>query len=282
MPAAANAPIGILDSGLGGLSVLREVQRLCPHESVVYLADTAHVPYGDKPLQVVRDLALRLTEVLVQRGCKLVIMASGTSTVAGLEAAQARYPAVPILGTIDVGARAALDAATGGGTIGVLATAATVQSRAFTRAVQALAPGRNVAEVGCPRFVPLVETGCAETADALEAARAYLRPLSEARARAIILGCTHFPFLLSALQQAAREQQNGPLPLFVDPAEEVVREARALLTAAGLAASPGSSPVYAFAATSDPQEFGRFASLLLGAPLPPVASLSLPRFVSLV
>ncbi|MBV9850227.1 MAG: glutamate racemase [Armatimonadetes bacterium] len=264
------APIGIFDSGLGGLTVLRQLQRLLPAESVVYLADTANVPYGDKPLAVVRDLALRLTDELARAGAKLVLMASGTSTVAGLSAARAEYPALPILGTIDAGARAAVGRP---GPIGVLATDATARSRAFTEAVQALDPVRAVFEQGCPRFVPLVESGHADTADAADAAHEYLAPLLRAGVQTIILGCTHFPFLLPTLRDALAD--TSLRPAFVDPAEEAVREAAELLSAARLLAPHGAASTLTFAATGDPASFAHHAALLLGHPLPPVAHLRL-------
>ena len=266
----SRAPLGIFDSGLGGLTVLRQLQRLLPLESIVYLADTANVPYGDKPLPVVRDLALALTDELVRADAKLVIMASGTSTVAGLDAARARHPGLAILGTIDAGARAAVSRP---GPVGVLATEATARSRAFTGAVQALDPARVVIEQGCPRFVPLVESGRAGTPEAVDAARDYLAPLLRAGAQTIILGCTHFPFLLPALHDALGAAPDRPI--FVDPAEEAVREAATLLAAAGQLAPTDATPLLRFAATGDPAAFAHFAGLLLGHPLPPVASLRL-------
>ena len=257
--------IGIFDSGLGGLTVLREVQRLAPGASVLYLADTANVPYGDKPLAVVRELALRLTDYLVQCGAKVIIMASGTSTVAGLEAARAAYPGLPIVGTIVPGARAAVER--GGGPIGVLSTNATAQSLAFTEAIHALDLVRVVTEQGCPRFVPLVESGRANTAEAEDAAREYLAPLQAARVETIILGCTHFPFLLPALHRAIASLADPTFrPVFVDPSEEAVRRALPLLPF--LNDAPAATP--RFAATSDPEAFHCHASALLGEPLPPV------------
>lgn len=269
-PSDTSPDIGIFDSGLGGLSVLREVCRLAPNASVLYLADTANVPYGDKPLAVVRDLALRLTAHLVQSGAKVIIMASGTSTVAGLEAARAAYPGLPIVGTIVPGAQAAVER--GDGLIGVLSTAATAQSLAFTAAVHAVDPVRVVTEVGCPRFVPLVESGRAETPEAEDAAREYLAPLHAARVQTIILGCTHFPFLLPVLHRAIAALSD-PLfrPVFVDPSEEAVRRALPLLPS--LSILPPKPP--RFAATGDPEAFRRYASALLGEPLPPVERLRL-------
>ena len=263
------ADIGVFDSGLGGLSVLREIQRQAPGASVLYLADTANVPYGDKPISVVRDLALQLTNHLVDAGVQVIVMASGTSTVAGLDAARSRYPHLPIVGTIAPGAGAALVASAR--MIGVLATNATAQSRAFTRAIQALNPTRQVVEVGCPKFVPLVETGRADTSDAQDAALEYLRPLRAAGADSIILGCTHFPFLLDALHHAVAQIGDPAFqPQFIDPAAAAVREVLPRLTLARSGAGQVS-----FAATGSPEEFRRFASLLLGTPIDFVAPLAL-------
>ena len=263
------ADIGVFDSGLGGLSVLREIQRQAPGASVLYLADTANVPYGDKPISVVRDLALQLTDRLADAGVQLIIMASGTSTVAGLDAAQGRYPALPIAGMIKPGAAAAVSASPA--PIGVLATNATTRSRAFTEAVQALDPARQVVEIGCPKFVPLVETGQTHTPEAEAAAREYLRPLQLAGAQSIILGCTHFPFLRDALHCAAAELSEPAFqPQFVDPAAAAVREALP-----GLTLAPAGAGRVSFAATGDPEDFRRFASLLLGTAIDFVAPLTL-------
>ena len=263
------ADIGVFDSGLGGLTVLREIRRQMPGASVLYLADTANVPYGDKPIAVVRDLALRLTDHLVEAGAKIVLMASGTSTVAGLDAARARHPHLPIVGTIEPGAKAAVEAS--GGVIGVIATNATAHSLAFTHAIQALDPYRRVVEQGCPRFVPLVESGRAETEDAEDAAREYLAPMRAAGARSIILGCTHFPFLLPVLHRAIHRMDDASFhPTFVDPSEEAVRVAAALFPQW----ESSNAPVH-FAASSDPDAFRYYASALLGEPIAPVLPLVL-------
>ncbi len=267
-----HARIGVFDSGLGGLSVLREIRRQLPHASVLYLADTLNVPYGDKPIEVVRDLALRLTDQLVSAGAEIVLMASGTSTVAGLDAARQRYPQLPIVGTVAPGASAAVSGPAGA--IGVLATNATAHSRAFTGAVHALDLAREVVEIGCPKFVPLVEMGQADTSDAHAAAFEYLRPLYAAGAQTIILGCTHFPFLLGALHSAAAEFGDPAfLPVFVDPSAAAVQAALTLLPS--LADQSTAPSAVHFAATGDPEEFRRFASRLLGTPIDFVAPLAL-------
>lgn len=278
-PDQSSSPdIGIFDSGLGGLSVLRALQEQRPSASVLYLADTANVPYGDKPVATVRALALRLTDYLVHSGAGLVLMASGTSTVAGLDAARQRYPHLPLLGTVEPGALAAVIAARSDAPVGVISTNATARSLAFTQAIQKLDPARRVVEVGCPKFVPLVESGLSETDAADEAAREYLRPLCAAGARVIVLGCTHFPFLLPALRRAARRLGDSSFaPLFVDPSEEAVRRALLLLPHSPSSAAPIASdaPRVSFAASGDPEDFRRHASALLGYPLPPVAALRL-------
>ena len=262
------ADIGVFDSGLGGLTVLREIRRQMPGASVLYLADTANVPYGDKPIEVVRDLALRLTDRLVEAGVQIVIMASGTSTVAGLEAAQDRYPGFPVVGTIEPGAQAAVNAPLG--KIGVIATNATAHSRAFTQAIHSLDPTRDVVELGCPKFVPLVESGRAESEEAEEAACEYLSPLRLAGVRSIVLGCTHFPFLLPVLQRTIQRMGDpGFRPVFIDPSEEAVR------VAARLFQPTSRGGRVHFAASGDPESFRRYASLLLGETLPPVLPLAL-------
>lgn len=263
------ADIGVFDSGLGGLTVLREIRRQIPGASVLYLADTANVPYGDKPIAVVRELALRLTDHLVEAGAKLVIMASGTSTVAGLDAARERHSRLPLVGTIAPGAQTAVT--TSRGPVGVLATNATAHSLAFTQAIQALDPARRVVERGCPQFVPLVETGQAETEEAEAAALEYLTPLREAKVQTIILGCTHFPFLLPVLHRAIRRMGDAHFrPTFVDPSEEAVHVAASLVPFA----EATDAPLY-FAASGDPESFRRHASALLGEAIPPVLPLDL-------
>ena len=262
--------IGVFDSGLGGLTVLREIHCQLPGVSVLYLADTANVPYGDKPIEVVRDLALRLSSHLVSAGVSVIIMASGTSTAAGLRVAQDRYPDIPIVGTIAPGARAAVLESSG--PIGVLATNATVQSQAFTQAIQTQDPSRLVVEQGCPAFVPLVEAGRAGSAEAEEAALTYLLPLHKAGVQSVILGCTHFPFLLPALHRAiCRIGDPEFRPRFVDPSAEAVRDAaRFLPISSSLLIGPSS-----FAATSDPDLFQRHASELLGETISSVEWLTL-------
>jgi len=264
--------IGLLDSGVGGLSVLREVYRQLPAVSVSYIGDTANVPYGEKPIPVLRELALRLTAELVSSGVSAVIMASGTSTVAGLEPARELFPNIPIFGVIEPGAKAAL--AHTRGPIGVMATTATVNSLAYTHSVRHIDPSRKVFEVACPRFVPLVESGRANSEDAVDACMEYLESLVHHRVSAVILGCTHFPFLLQSLAEALKRMGTENAPIFVDPAVDAVADAAAAL---GIDVSK-RTPVGRtdFFCTGNPVLFAENASLLLGTPVKDVAFLDLP------
>ena len=194
-----------------------------PHRRYIYVADTLNVPYGDKPIEIVRELAIALTSFLVSLGCESVIMASGTSTVAGLEQAVYQFTETKIYGMIEPGARAAVEASDG--PIAVFATNATARSKYFTDAIDSISPGRFIVEIGCPKFVPIVESGEHRTSAAYDAAREYVGKLSGAQFGALILGCTHFPFVSEAIRQALEDSklELGRIPLLVDPAKELVR-----------------------------------------------------------
>lgn len=229
MPESVSPLIGIRDSGVGGLTVARRVRQLLPHASLLYFADTFHVPYGDKSPAQVRHYALSISNFLIEQGAQMVIFACNTSSAYALEAARQRFD-VPILGVIEPGARLAVEAS-GGGTIGVLATQATVNSAVYTQTLQHLQPDVEVCEVACPDFVLLVESERARSQAAYEAAREYLQPLLKAGAQTVILGCTHFPLLLPVLREVA------PRVRFVDPAEGVAQQAADLVASHQLTAS---------------------------------------------
>lgn len=229
-PAGRNAPIGVFDSGLGGLTVVRQIQQQLPHERIVFVADQAHVPYGGRDLKQVCGFACGITDALTAYGCKAVIMACNISSATGLSYAQAAHPDTPILGVIEPGARTAI-ASTQNHRIGVLATQGTVSSGAYTRMLQTLDPHAIVLEMACPDFVPLVESEQEQSPAAFNSARRYLAPLLELGVDTIILGCTHYPFLLPVLQQLVPEPIH-----FIDPAYATVVYAHSLLSEQELAA----------------------------------------------
>src|SRR5207245_1515640 len=207
------APLGVFDSGIGGLTVARAVFERLPHESVIYFGDTARVPYGPKSPETVRRYSAEILAYLLQRGVKAVVVACNTSTAQALEHLTARSP-VPVVGVIEPGARAAVRA-TRSGTIGVIGTAGTIASGAYERAIKALRPDARVHSHPCPLFVPLVEEGWFEHPAAELIAREYLEPLKRANVDVLVLGCTHYPLLKPLLARVM-----GSDVTLVDSAEE--------------------------------------------------------------
>lgn len=185
-------PIGIFDSGLGGLSVTREIRKRLPGESLVYIADSAYCPYGGRPLEEIRDRAIAVTRVLVDRGAKIIVAACNTASGAAIEALRATFD-LPIVGLEPAVKPAATT--TNAGRIAVLATPATLQTQRFHRLVDHFAKGVEVVKLACPGFVELVETGDLDSPEALETVREVLAPAVEAGVDRVVLGCTHYPFL---------------------------------------------------------------------------------------
>jgi glutamate racemase len=195
-----NLPIGIFDSGVGGLTVYRALHERLPAERYVYLGDTARVPYGTKSLSTVERYAIENARFLESRGMKLLVVACNTASALALPAIS-RSVSVPVVGMIEPGARAAVREAAGG-RVGIIATESTVKSGAYSRAVAALAPELKVTERACPLFVSLAEEGWAESDVARAVAEEYLRELREKDVSAVVLGCTHYPILRRAIQEA--------------------------------------------------------------------------------
>lgn len=224
--------IGIRDSGAGGLTVARCVKSVLPAAQLLYFADTAHVPYGEKSAAQVRHYALSIADFLISRGAHMLIFACNTSSAIALDDARRKF-SQPILGTIEPGARAALQE-TRNGRIGIIATAATVSSGVYSRTIGKLKRDMFCREVACPAFVPLVESENVCGPAARAAAREYLAPLLQAEVDCVILGCTHYPLLLPVLREAAPQMR------FVDPAQAVAQEAaqvaRVLASQTGAAA----------------------------------------------
>ena len=253
MTASATGPIGVFDSGLGGLTVVREMLRTLPHEPIVYVGDTAHVPYGGRDLSQISDFAHEISRFLLEEmGCRALVMACNISSAVAFNDVARSLAPLPVLGVIEPGARAAIEVSQGR-PVAVLTTEGTAKSGAYARALDALAPGVPVSTVACPLFVPLVEAGLTETPDAAAAARGYLAQTGQAPV--VILGCTHYPFLLPVLQREA-----GPGVMFVDPAGETVRELSHLLGDT----PPAPAPSHQFFATGDPADFARGAQAFLG------------------
>jgi glutamate racemase len=261
-----DAPIGIFDSGVGGLTVARAVIDQLPAEQVVYVGDTAHGPYGPKRIADVRRHALAIGDALVEQGVKLLVIACNTASAACLADARERY-AVPVVEVVRPAVRRAV-AATRSGRIGVIGTRATIASGAYD---DAFAAARDVelTSVACPRFVDFVERGSTSGRQVLGLAQGYLEPLQRAKVDTVVLGCTHYPLLAGVLQIVL-----GPDVTLVSSAEETGKDVVRVLMAEGLAREPGDSPPpHRFLATGDPEPFRRLGRRFLGPEIGVVAAL---------
>ena len=222
-----NLPIGIFDSGVGGLTVYRALHERLPGERFVYLGDTARVPYGTKSLQTVERYAVEDARFLVSRGVKLLVVACNTASALALPAVRRAVP-VPVVGMIEPGARAAVGSASGA-RVGVIATESTVKSGAYSRAIKELSPGVEVFERACPLFVALAEEGWAESDVARTVAEEYLRPLRESEVSALVMGCTHYPILRRVIQEAVGREVR-----LIDSGEAAARAVEAVIEREGL------------------------------------------------
>lgn len=251
------APIGVFDSGYGGLTVARSVLDQLPHESITYFGDTARAPYGPRPIAESRRFALECLDRLVDSGVKALVIACNTASAAVLHDARERY-AVPVVEVIRPAVRRAA-AATSMNRVGVISTMGTHQSRAYVDAFAA-APHIRVLSVPCPRFVEFVEAGVTGGAELLAVARDYLTPLVRAEVDTLILGCTHYPLLTGVISYVM-----GDLVTLVSSAEETAKDVyRVLADADALATAAGGDPVHRFRTTGDPAEFRRLARRFLG------------------
>ena len=251
------APVGIFDSGIGGLTVAHAIFERLPRESTVYFGDTARVPYGPKSPDTVRRYSLEILHWLLGQGVKAVVIACNTSTAHALETLQAESP-VPVIGVIEPGARAAA-AASANGPIGVIGTAGTIASNAYARAIQRARPGMAVVQQACPLFVPLVEEGWFEHPAAELIARDYLEPLRRVRVDTLVLGCTHYPLLKPLLQRVI-----GPDVRLIDSGEETASAVDLALRASGIEAPPGVSARHRFAVSDDEARFRAVGSRFIG------------------
>ncbi|GHF95644.1 hypothetical protein GCM10017783_04440 [Deinococcus piscis] len=255
------APIGVFDSGVGGLSVLAELRRELPHERFCYLADTAHLPYGSRSDEDIRQLTEAAAHWLHDRGCKALVVACNTASAYGLQHLRATFPSWPIVGLVPAVKPAALN--TRSGVIGVMATPATLRGSKLQGSVAEWAAPRGVQVLltTSPELVPLVERGEADSSDARALLRELLRPLAEAGADQLVLGCTHYPFLAGSIRREFKDQFT-----LVDSGSAVARQTARVLEERGAlapATSAQAAPVQ-FYVTGDPAAAQTMMSRLLG------------------
>ena len=262
------APIGVFDSGIGGLTVVRELIRQLPNESIIYFGDTARVPYGPKSPETVLRYSREITEYLKGQGIKAMVIACNTATAHALAALREEND-LPVIGVIEPGSRAAARATTGG-KVGVIGTYGTINSRAYEKAIAAAAPSATITALPCPLFVPLVEEGWLDTEATTLIARSYLAPLVDAKIDTLVLGCTHYPLLKRVIGTTIGREVR-----LIDSAEETAAETASVLADAGLTHEADGEARYRFIASDAPEQFLRVGQRFLGASIDRVETVTL-------
>ncbi|MDC3956534.1 glutamate racemase [Polyangium jinanense] len=267
-----DAPLGVFDSGLGGLTVVRALRERCPAENIVYLGDTARVPYGTRSAETVVRYAIGCARVLVNRGVKAIVVACNTVSAVALDMLRVELDR-PVLGVIVPGARAAVAAAEGGA-VGVLGTTGTITSGAYPRAVASLSTRTEVFGQPAPLLVSLAEEGWLEGEVPRLVSQRYLEPLVRAGVRCVVLGCTHFPLLQRVIEAEAASLAGAPIPI-VDSASATADDVAAFLTERGQRTTRSGRGKLELFVTDLPKSFSTVAERFLGEPLGDVHQIDL-------
>jgi len=257
MVANRNNPIGVFDSGLGGLTVVKELMRQLPLEDIVYYGDTARVPYGTKSRKSIISFSKENTKILLKHKVKMIIVACNSSSSYALDSLKKEFR-VPIIGVIGAGAKKA-SVLTKNNKVGVIATTATIASGQYVKTIKDYKKSIKVFSKACPLFVPLVEEGWFNKPVTLEVARNYLEVLKKSGIDALILGCTHYPLLKNTIQKVM-----GKKVVLIDSAKEVAREVKQLLNEKNCRRTLKRKARYKFLISDRPQEFKRIAKTFLG------------------
>lgn len=256
-PDTGNKPIGIFDSGIGGLTVLKEISRILPGEDIVYFGDTARVPYGTKSKETVIKFSIQDSDFLMDLDVKMIVVACNTASSLSLDALKRRYD-IPVVGVIEPGARRAASI-TNRMKVGVIGTKATVKSGIYEKEVRKFNPEINVLSVDCPLFVPLVEEGWLSGKITEDIARTYLAGIKKAKADVLILGCTHYPLLKPVMRNVM-----GKGVALVDSARETAKEVETIIEASGLGNNAKRNPEYRFYVSDEPALFKKIGEKFLG------------------
>ncbi|WP_079437065.1 glutamate racemase [Zoogloea sp. LCSB751] len=254
-------PIGVFDSGVGGLTVVRALMERLPLESIVYFGDTARVPYGVKSVATIEHFTGQITDYLLEQGVKMLIIACNTMAAVAAPVVKQKAGGIPVLDVIDAGARAAVTESRSRA-IGVIGTPTTVNSNAYARRMHAIDPSVRVYSQACPLFVPLVEEGWLDHQVTRLTAQEYLKPVLAENVDTLVLGCTHYPLIKPLLQDVV-----GPDVHLVDSAITVAEQAARTLNEMGLANSGDSLPTYRYTVTDIPLRFQTIGERFLGRSL---------------
>ncbi len=252
-----NSPIGVFDSGLGGLTVVKELIKQLPFESIVYFGDTARVPYGTKSKESIVRFSKENVACLLRHKVKMIVVACNTSSSLALPVLKKLF-SVPIIGVIEPGAKKAV-AATRNKRIGVIATSATINSQAYAHRIKYLDRSIKIKGQACPLFVPLVEEGWFDEDVTFNIARKYLKDMRQFKIDTLILGCTHYPLLKNVLRRATNHQV-----CLIDSAKEVALEVKGLLKCSGLECARRKQPRHLFLVSDEPKHFQNLARRFLG------------------
>ncbi|MEX2415743.1 MAG: glutamate racemase [Paenibacillaceae bacterium] len=244
--------IAILDSGVGGLTVVKEVMRQLPLEKIVYFGDSLRAPYGPRPAEEVRTFTLQIVEHLLQYRPKMIVIACNTATAVAIDEIRSLVD-IPVIGVIHPGARAAIKT-TRNGIVGVIGTEGTILSRAYEKALNSISPHLEIISLACPRFVPLVEQGLIEQEETFQIVSQSLKQLKHSSIDCLILGCTHYPFLSSIIADVM-----GPDVALISSADETAREISTILYHKGLLENTVHKPIHQFLCSGDPELFRRIA-----------------------
>lgn len=256
-----NAPIGLFDSGLGGLTVVRQLHKVLPSESTIYFADQKNVPYGPRTDEEVCGFSVKIAQYLVSEGAKAVVIACNTATAVGLEAAQAAVD-VPVIGVIPAGATLAVRTTTSK-RVGVIATEKTIKTQAYNKAIGQMDAEAQVFGQACPLFTPLIEAGMKANWDALiQAAHEYLAYFGDKNVDTLVLGCTHYPLLAEVIGSIM-----GPKVQLVDPAVEAVRMVRTALEGRDGLSDVANQPFHCYYTSGSVETFRTLAGEILGQEL---------------
>ncbi len=268
--ASESSPIGMFDSGVGGLTVFEKVTKLLPRESVIYLADTARVPYGGRSNSEIIKINKEILDFLAGLGVKLIIIACGTSSSIAYPVLKDKYK-IPMVSMIEGGARMAVSA-TKNKKVGVIATVGTINSLSYQKAIKGLNKEIEVFGVACPLLVPLIEGGFAASEETKKVLKEYLKPLRGAKIDTLVLGCTHYPHIARTIKEIM-----GSSVTLIDPADEAARAAKDILTKGKMTNTENAPPKHRFLVTGSASGFKDLGSILLGRPIAEAEEISVVK-----
>ncbi|MDR0879564.1 MAG: glutamate racemase [Clostridioides sp.] len=253
---SSNKPIGVFDSGLGGLTVLKEITRILPNENIVYFGDTARVPYGPRSKETVIEYTFQAINFMLEKGVKAIVIACNTATARSLTEAQVNYD-IPIIGVVEAGARTAAYT-TKNNIVGVIGTEGTIRSKAYEKEIGKINKDIRIVDKACPLFVPIAEEGWANTDVARLTAKEYLRELKAEGIDCLVLGCTHYPILKKTIGEEV-----GMEIILVNPAKETAMDLKEILVDQDMLNDGQSQPEYEYFVSDIPEKFSAIANEFL-------------------